>query len=98
MSMLDKIVAAVTPPESEEDRMRARMEARSAATDGDWLDQILGHHEQIENAFAIAEGATGTEARKTALARLGALLTGHSSAEEAVIYPQLSDDQADSYS
>lgn len=92
MSVLDRIVAAVTPPESEEDRVRARQDARAAATSGDWLDQILSHHEQIEAAFARAEAASGVEARRTALAELGALLTGHSSAEEAVIYPQLSHD------
>jgi hypothetical protein len=92
MSVLDRIVAAVTPPESEEDRARARQEARQAATSGDWLDQILSHHEQIEAAFMRAEGANGVEARRAAAAELGALLTGHSSAEEAVIYPQLSHD------
>jgi len=37
MSVIDRIVAAVTPPESEEDRARAREKARTAATAGDWL-------------------------------------------------------------
>jgi hemerythrin superfamily protein len=92
MSVLDRIVAAVTPPESDEDRARARQTARQAATDGDWLDQILSHHEQIESAFARAEAATGLEDRRATVAELAALFTGHSNAEEAVIYPQLSHD------
>lgn len=92
MSFLDKIVAAVTPPESEEDRVRARQEARQAAMHGDWLDQILQHHEQIEAAFARAEAANDATSRTSAVRELAALLTGHSSAEEAVIYPQLAKD------
>lgn len=92
MSVFDKIVAAVTPPESEEDRAKARQKARAVAQPGDWLDQILGHHEQIEGAFARAEAANDAQSRKQAVKELGALLTGHSSAEEAVIYPQLSED------
>lgn len=92
MSVFDKIVAAVTPPESEEDRAQAREKAKAAAQPGDWLDQILKHHEQIEGAFARAEAATDARSRKQAVKEIGGLLTGHSSAEEAVIYPQLSDD------
>lgn len=92
MSFFDRIVAAVTPPESAEDRAKARSEARRAATPGDWLDQILNHHEQIEAAFARAQAAHDAASRTEALKVLGALLTGHSSAEEAVIYPQLSKD------
>lgn len=92
MSFFDKVVAAVTPPESAEERIEARAKAREAAEAGDWLEQIVQHHEQIEDAFARAEAATGPAPRKAAVQELGALLTGHSSAEEAVIYPQLSDD------
>jgi hypothetical protein len=92
MSFFDKIVAAVTPPESDEDRAEARRKAQQEASAGDWLDQILQHHQQIEQAFAQAEAAVGGAARATAAKHLAALLTGHSSAEEAVIYPQLSDD------
>ena len=54
MSFFDKIVAAVTPPESAEDRAEARRIARREAVAGDWLEQILNHHEQIEQAFARA--------------------------------------------
>ncbi len=92
MSVLDKVIAAVTPPESAKARAKAREEARRTAVSGDWLDQILIHHEQIDAAFDKAEGATGATDRTAALKELGALLTGHSMAEEAVVYPQLSHD------
>lgn len=89
MSLLDKAIAAVTPPVSEEKRADAHAKARAAAQPGDWLSQILDHHEQIDQAFAETKAATSADARREAQQRLGALLTGHSMAEEAVIYPTL---------
>jgi hypothetical protein len=89
MSILDKAIAAVTPPVSNEKRAAARAKARAAASPGDWLSQILDHHQQIESAFAALRAATQAEARRKAQKTLGALLTGHSMAEEAVIYPAL---------
>jgi hypothetical protein len=89
MSILDKVVAAVTPPESEEQRAEARGKARDAATDGDWLSLVLEHHGQIEAAFAAVKAATDATSRLGAQKRLSLLLTGHSIAEEAVIYPAL---------
>ena len=52
MSTLDKIIAAVTPPESEEARVKARADAEAIARPGDWLSHILDHHRQIEALFA----------------------------------------------
>jgi hypothetical protein len=89
MSILDKVVAAVTPLESEEERAEARAKARNAATDGDWLSLVLDHHLQIEAAFAAVKAATDAPSRVGAQKRLALLLTGHSIAEEAVIYPAL---------
>jgi len=89
MSILDKVVAAVTPPESNEQRAEARAKARNAAHDGDWLSLVLDHHEQIEAAFAAVKGAKDAGSRINAQRRLGILLTGHSIAEETVIYPAL---------
>jgi hypothetical protein len=89
MSILDKVVAAVTPPESDEQRAEARAKARNAATDGDWLSLVLEHHRQIEAAFAAVKAATDAASRVGAQKRLALLLTGHSIAEEAVIYPAL---------
>jgi hypothetical protein len=89
MSILDKVVAAVTPLESEEERAEARAKARNAATDGDWLSLVLDHHKQIEAAFAAVKAATDAASRIATQKRLALLLTGHSIAEEAVIYPAL---------
>jgi hypothetical protein len=91
MSILDKAVAAVTPPESEQARVEARNKANAAAMPGDWLAQILGHHLDIEDAFAEVKGAGNATSRAAALKQLGVLLTGHAIAEEAVIYPALAD-------
>jgi len=90
MSILDKVVAAVTPPESEEARRKARQKARRAAEGQDWLAHILDHHEQIEAAFRAVELATtDVAARRAAQAELAVLLSAHANAEEAVIYPAL---------
>ena len=89
MSVLDKVIAVVTPPESEEARREARAKAQKAATRGDWLSMILTHHQQIEAAFASVEAANTAETRVAAQMKLANLLTGHSIAEEAVIYPAL---------
>jgi hypothetical protein len=89
MSIVDKVVAAITPPESEESRRKARAKARAAAGSDDWLAQILLHHEQIEAAFAAVKSAADGVARRAAQAQLATLLNAHSNAEEAVIYPAL---------
>ena len=93
MSIIDKVVAAVTPPESEEARAKARAKAEAAARPGDWLSQILDHHRQIEALFAAVKSATTAEARREAQQRLAVILTGHSVAEEAAIYPALAADK-----
>ena len=89
MSILDKVVSAVTPPESGEDRAEARHRARSAANAGDWLSMILDHHELVEQAFADVKAANDAPSRRQAQKKLGVLLNGHSMAEEAVVYPAL---------
>jgi hypothetical protein len=89
MSILDKAVAAITPPVSDGKRAEAHAKARAAAEPGDWLSQVLDHHEEIDQAFADTRAATTPEARRKAQKQLGTLLTGHAMAEEAVIYPAL---------
>jgi hemerythrin superfamily protein len=89
MSIIDKAIAAVTPPVSDEKRQEARTKARAAAEPGDWLSQILDHHEGIEAAFAEIKQAEDAQSRRAAQKRLAILLTGHSIAEEGVIYPAL---------
>ena len=89
MSILDKVVAAVTPMESEESRREAHAKARAAAEGRDWLAQILDHHEAIESAFAAVKAASDGPGREAALSELAVLLSAHANAEEAVIYPAL---------
>lgn len=91
MSMFDKVIAAVTPPESDEDRLEARTKAQAAATPGDWLSLILEHHLDIEDAFEAVKMASDASTRTAALKQLGVVLTGHAIAEETVIYPALAD-------
>jgi hypothetical protein len=89
MSIVDKVVAAVTPPESAESRKEARAKAQQAAKPGDWLSLVLQHHVEIESAFAAVKAARDAAGRTAALKRLGLILTGHAIAEEAVLYPAL---------
>jgi hemerythrin superfamily protein len=89
MSIIDKVVAAVTPPESEQARREARAKARAAARPGDWLFLVLQHHEQIEAAFATVKAAPNAAAQTAAQKTLAVILTGHSNAEESVLYPAL---------
>lgn len=89
MSVFDKMIAAVTPPESDEARAEARSCAMAAAKPGDWFSMILDHHRQLEAAFAKTRGGRDAAARKAACKELGGLITAHAIAEEAVIYPAL---------
>ena len=59
MSVLDKVIAAVTPNETGEARRTAREKARASATPGDWLQIALDQHLQIEAAFDSARTAVG---------------------------------------
>jgi len=89
MSIVDKVAAALTPTETEEQRLEARVKARAAAMDGDWLSLVLLHHQQIESAFDAVKAASDAATRVMAQKRLSLLLTGHAIAEEAVLYPAL---------
>jgi len=89
MSVLDKVIAAVTPTESQEERLEARRKADELAGQCDWLRMILAHHRALEDAFAQVQAAPDANARRRAQHWLGTLLTGHSMAEEVVIYPAM---------
>jgi hemerythrin superfamily protein len=89
MSVIDRAIAAVTPPESEEARAEARKKAESIATPGDWLSQIINHHRGIESQFADLKIATSPDARRASLKKLSLLLTAHSVAEEVAVYPAM---------
>lgn len=89
MSIINKVVAAVTPHESKETRFKARAKARVLAGKDDWLAMVLNHHEQVELAFAAVKSAADSASRLRTLKTLATLLTGHSIAEEAALYPAL---------
>jgi hemerythrin superfamily protein len=89
MSVVDKVLSKITPPESEEARANATHEARAAASPGDWLSMVLDHHDAIRAAFTTAKGATTAADRKAAMHALAVVLNGHSLAEEVVLYPAL---------
>ena len=89
MSILDKVAAAVTPAVSDVTRAKAHAEARTLSRGNDWLGQVLDHHEQIDALFERTRAASGVADRQAAVEELGLLLTGHSIAEEAVLYPAL---------
>lgn len=89
MSILDKVIAAVTPPESEDARTDARAKAQAAASPGDWLSMVLEHHKHIETAFPAVKAPNNAGAQVAAQKKLAVILTGHSNAEESVLYPAL---------
>ena len=89
MSAIDKLVSAITPPVSEEKRQKAHAKARAEALPGGWLSQILDQHEAIAQEFSEVRAAPDPRTRRLAEKRLGVLLTGHTTAEEVVIYPAL---------
>ena len=89
MSFLDKIMATVMPPESDQDRAEARKRAEALASGNGWLAMALEHHRQIESAFARARAGIDAAQRKQAMKELALILTGHAQAEETVLYPAL---------
>lgn len=90
MSIVDKVIAAVTPPESEKARAEARAKATAAAEPGDWLSLVLDHHIELEDAILAVEEASTIDERTVAFKEFAILLTGHAIAEEGVLYPGLS--------
>lgn len=89
MTLMDKIVAAVTPPESAEARMEAREKARDFARTTPWLAAVLEHHVEIEAAFETIRAAPDSASRRTGQLKLMKILTAHSVAEEGVLYPAM---------
>ena len=89
MSILDKVVAAVVPEPTAEERAECRRKARALSGGGGWLAQVLDHHEQVDAAFQAVRDAADAATRRTAQKWLATLLTGHSLAEEAVLYPAM---------
>ncbi len=89
MSIIDKAIAAITPPESDEARAEATRKARAATQGRDWLALALDHHDQIRIEFEACRAATAAQDRLAAMKRLALVLNGHALAEEVVLYPAL---------
>lgn len=88
MSIVDKAIAAVTPPESDRARAEATAKAEAAASPGDWLSMVLDHHARIRAAFNGAANAPAAQ-RDASRQQLALVLVGHALAEELVLYPAL---------
>ncbi|WP_300578421.1 hemerythrin domain-containing protein [Phenylobacterium sp.] len=89
MSIVDKVLGAATPPESDEKRAEATAKARAAARPGDWLSAALDHHDQIRSCFDACRAAQDGPSRVQAMKQLALVLNGHALAEEVVLYPAL---------
>ena len=89
MSVIDKVLGAITPPVSEEKRAEATQKARDAADTGDWLSMALDHHDRIREAFSACRHAQAASERTAAMKELALVLNGHSLAVELVLYPAL---------
>jgi hemerythrin superfamily protein len=89
MGVIDKFVAAVVPEASDEERAEARRKARALSNGSGWLAAVIEHHEAVEAAFEQVKSAGSAATRRAAQKSLALLLTGHSIAEEAVLYPAM---------
>jgi hemerythrin superfamily protein len=89
MSLIDKALGAITPPESEDARAEATRAARSASDGSDWLALALDHHDQIRAAFDDCRQAADGGGRLKAMQALAYILNGHAYAEEVVLYPAM---------
>ena len=94
MSFLDRVAAAVAPAASDEQRAEARRKIEALASGEKWLGMIVDQHKQIEALFSQAKTASDPASRQEAVRKLATLLTGHSTAEEAVVYPIISEDSS----
>lgn len=90
MSFLDRIAAALAPAATDEQRIDARRQFEELAVGEAFAEDILAQHRQIEALFAEARNASGPGA-EAAIRALAVLLNGHSMAEEAVVYPDISE-------
>jgi hemerythrin superfamily protein len=91
MSFIDRIAAAVTPAASDHARAEARRLAEVKATSEPWLGAVLDHHKRIERLITEVRNANNPQDRRWGVRELAQLLTAHSMAEEAVLYPDISE-------
>lgn len=89
MSFLDKIAATLAPAASEKDMLEARRKAEQIGAGEQWLGMIVDQHKQIESLIDEVIHAPDAGRRRAALREFGTVLTGHSNAEEVVVYPDI---------
>ena len=91
MTIVEKLQEAIgmTPSYNAEEHAKVRADAMDVAADVPWFSAILDHHVEIEEAFANVKEAADEFARTEAQQNLAFLLTAHSNAEEAIVYPML---------
>ena len=90
MTFLDRIAAAIAPAATDEQCKEARRKLEQLAASEPFAQDILEQHRQIEALFQKARIASGLGAQE-AVEELAILLSAHSMAEEAVVYPEISD-------
>lgn len=90
MSFLDRIAAAIAPAATDEQRVEARRQLEQLAASEPFAQDILDQHRQIEALFQKARAESGMNAQE-AVEELAVFLNAHSMAEEAVVYPEISD-------
>lgn len=90
MSFLDRIAAAIAPAATEQQRLEARQQLEEMAVSAPFAQDILDQHRQIEALFEQARAESGPGAQAV-VEELAVLLNTHAMAEEAVIYPEISD-------
>jgi len=89
MSFLDRIAAALAPAATDEQRIEARKRLEQMARGEPFAEEILAQHRAIEGLFADARQNSGPDAQAI-VHGLAVLLNAHAMAEEAVIYPEVS--------
>ena len=93
MSFLDRIASALAPAATDEQRREARAAFAGLATGEAFAEDILAQHQRIEALFAEAREGGGRDAGAV-IAELAIMLNAHSMAEEAVIYPEISENSS----
>lgn len=93
MSFLDRIAAAIAPAATDEQRREARVKLEGLSASEPFAEDILAHHRRIEALFTEARQSSGPAAQ-AAVTELAMLLNAHSMAEEAVIYPEISENSS----
>lgn len=91
MSFIDRIAATLTPAASDEKRAEARRHAEELAAGEEWLAMVLTHHKKIERLISEAFASPDANGRRDCVRQLEMVLTGHATAEEAVLYPDIAD-------